>query len=144
MDPASAIIGIAAFGFTVFGKVNEVIKTIKDAPEQLAALNDASRDVELLLSALQQTSVNLRLRSPAELAYLERLHARTQKCLEDINNFAEKVQRSAQNGAGTNKIKLLKWFMKKSDFDDIKQKIRDLEVSLGLLMAFVNSCVSSI
>ena len=82
MDPASAIIGIAGFGFTVFGKVNEVLQTIKGASEQLSSLKEVAEDIELLLTSLQQANANIRVRSPAELAYLERLRARAERHLE--------------------------------------------------------------
>lgn len=56
MDPASAIIGIVSFGFTVFAKVNEIRKDIKGAPDKVQALQDACIGVELLLSRLSTTT----------------------------------------------------------------------------------------
>lgn len=141
MDPASATIGIASFGFTVFGKVNDILKTIRGASERLATLQELSSDIEVLLLALQRvdTDAHLRFRSSEELAYLDRLRARTQKCLVEVNAFAEKVQRSPRTAPGVRRINLFSWYIKKSDFEDISRKMKDLESSLGLMMAFINS-----
>ncbi|KAI0085528.1 hypothetical protein BDY19DRAFT_439425 [Irpex rosettiformis] len=141
MDGASAIIGIVAFGFTVFNKVDTILKTVRGASEELATLQELSTDIEVLLLALQRTDTDahLRFRSPEELAYLDRLRARTQRCLEQVEVFAEKVQRPSRNGQGVRRIKMFNWYIKKNDFDDIARKMKDLESSLGLMMAFVNS-----
>lgn len=141
MDPASAAIGIAAFGFTVFNKFNEVLKTIRGASEQLEALRELSTDIEVLLAAVETANSNahVHFRTPAELEYLERLRARARRHLEAVNDFAEKVQRPSQDGTGAFKVKVFNWFIKKKEFDDILGKMNDLRSALGLIMVFVNS-----
>ena len=141
MDPASAVIGIVSFGFTVFSKVNDVLKAIRGASEQLEALQGLSSDIKVLLSALQRvdTDAHLRFRSQEELAYLDRLRVRAQRSLEQVNVFAEKVQRASSTSSGVRKIKLLSWYIKKKDFEDISRKMKDLESSLGHMIAFINS-----
>ena len=73
MDPASAIIGIVSFGFTVIGKINKIRKAIKDAPSQVQALQDSSIVVGLLLSRIQVAGRCTISRSSQADAYFESL-----------------------------------------------------------------------
>ncbi|KAI0339164.1 ankyrin [Trametopsis cervina] len=139
MDPASAIIGIVSFGLTVFGKVKEVVDTVKGASDDLQALKDVSADIEVLLLAIQRTDIHLHFTPGPELAYLGRLQTRVEKSLESVDAFAEKVQKLSRNANGESKINKVKWFLKKSEFDDVNQQLKDIETALGLMMAFINS-----
>lgn len=139
MDPASAIIGFVGFGLTVFQKVDAVIRSLKGATNDLKAIRDRSADIQVLLIALQQTNNSIQPSSPQETAYRGRLESRVQVCLEAINAFAEKVQHANELDAGTGKVKKLKWLLKRKDFEALSQQLKDLEISLGLMMAFVNS-----
>lgn len=84
MDPASAVIGIVAFGFTVFGKVNEMRTAVKGASQQVQALQDTSTVVELLLIRLQTIKSRESSYTAAELVYLEKLCARSRFCLQEV------------------------------------------------------------
>ena len=76
MDPASAIIGIVSFGFTVIGKVIEIRKAIKDAPDRIQALQDSTIAVELLLSRIQVSMASTLSRSQREDDYFNLLRKR--------------------------------------------------------------------
>ena len=158
MDPASAIIGIVSFGFTVFQKVNEVRKAIKTAPEKLRALQESCFAVELFLRRLQavQDCPLSHVHSPDELAYLLLLCDRATRCLEEVNEALDqisvrrssdgKTRRTNSNGSPKSRhstqsiaIHRIRWIMRRDDFEDITCKVRELRDALGVVLEFVNS-----
>ena len=138
MDPASAIIGFVSFGLAVFNKVDEIVRTLKGAKEDLQALRDRSADAEVLLLAIQHSHHSFQPYSSHEAAYFGRLYARAQKYLGEVDAFADKVlQPSVVNGRD-GKIKKLQWMLKRRDFDDVLQKMQDLESALNAMLGFLN------
>lgn len=143
VDPASAVISIVSFGLTVFRKVNEIRKKIKDAPEQVRALQQACIGVELLLSRLNTTTART-VPCPPEavlVPHFERLCTEAQPCLEDVDTIVEKVAQSKtpNGGSGATRLRFRKWFMKKGEFEDTSAKLKELRETLKMMIDFMNS-----
>lgn len=135
MDPASAIIGMASFGFTVFKNVNRVCKDIKNAPEQLRSIEDSCDHVQLLLNQLQVASTGKQ--SHYDVPYLERLCTRAQRYLEEVDVAINKV--TAKQGTEDHRperrsVRRVKWILKSNDMKDIAQKLDKLQTTLALLV----------
>ena len=154
MDPASAIIGIVSFGFTVFRRLNEVRKAIKTAPEKLQALQESCFAVELFLRRLQaiQDCPLSHVHSPDELAHLVLLCNRARHCVEKVNEALAQisVQRSNDgknrgNGGSESRqstrfmsIRRIRWIMKRNDFENITCKVREVRDALAVVVEFLN------
>lgn len=136
MDPASAIIGIVSFGFTVFAKVNEIRKSIKGAPQQVQALQESYVVARVLLSKLQTLNTQPVTYTEDELACFELLCERSQQCLRDVDEAVKKVmaQISDANADRTPKVRLLKWFLNKADFEEMTKKMKDIREALGTMV----------
>ncbi len=136
MDPASAIIGIVSFGFTVFAKVNEIRKSIKGAPQQVQALQESYVVARVLLSKLQTLNTHTITYTADELACFELLCERSQQCLHDVDEAVKKVmaQTSDANADRTPKVRLLKWFLNKGDFEEMTKKLNDVREALGTMV----------
>lgn len=148
MDPASAIIGIVSFGFTVFRKVNEVRKAIKAAPGQLEALQDSCDVIEMFLNRLktmQAGLLNLATLDDSrsmEQAHLELLCRKAKRCLEEVDEALDRVvvRGAASPGVRTSTtIRKIRWIMRKDDLEEISRKIRELRDALNVMLDFMHS-----
>ena len=142
MDPASAIIGIVSFGFEVFKKINEVRKAIKDAPDNLCSLENSCLLIELSLDQLQTMGVVGLLRLDA--TRFERLCDSARRHLRDVEVIVDKVTVVANDQdsqTGRRSIRKIKWLMKKDDLNDIARKLKELRVTLALLVIMMHSYV---
>ena len=137
MDPPSAIVGIVSFGFTVFGKVKEVRKAIKGASEDLQSLHDSCDLIELSLEQLRTVSA---LGSfEAEDTRLENLCDKAQRYLRDVEVLVEKVTVTGNGKSGGPPIRRIKWLMKKDNINDIARKLRELQITLALMVIMMQS-----
>ena len=140
MDPASAIIGIVSFGFEVFKKINGVRKAVKDAPDDLSSLEDSCLLIELSLDQLQTMSVLGSLR--VDTTRFERLCSNARRYLKDIEVIVDRVTVVANDRdcqIGRRSIRKIKWLMKKDDLNDIARKLKELRVTLALLVIMIHS-----
>ncbi len=141
MDPASAVIGIVSFGFTVLGKVNEVRKAIKDAPESIRSLQESCTVVELLLEKLKSTETHKIPRSSAEDAYLCLLRDNAQKCLQEVEAAVERVVVRSADGDDPSQpeIRLKKFMLSRSNFLEFSRKVKQLQEALDRILNFTQS-----
>ena len=142
MDPASAIIGIVSFGFTVIGQLNKIRKAIKDAPEQVQALQDSSIAVGFLLSRIQVAGGCSLSRSPHTNAYFESLCKRAEDCLKKVDETLQKViARIPPDGDGNNehkpRLNWRKWFKDKGVLADLMGKLADVRKALCEMLEFL-------
>lgn len=146
MDPASAIIGIVSFGFTVLKKINDMRKDIKGAPKQLQALQQSCGSLQLLLATLDTTRSRPIPYPPEAASHIQCLCASARECLEDVNAIISKVtiQPISTSGAlGPPKVSLKKWLMKKNDLEDTSKRLKELRETLTVMVNFIHSWVSS-
>ena len=146
MDPASAIIGIVSFGFTVIGQLNKIRKAIKDAPEQVQALQDSSVVVGLLLSRIQVAGGCSLSRSPHTNAYFESLCKRAEDRLKNVDETLQKViAQIPSDGDGNDERKLRlnwrRWFMDKGALADLTGKLAHVRKALCEMLEFLQVCV---
>ena len=148
MDPASAIIGIVSFGFTVIGKINKIRKAIKDAPSQVQALQDSSIVVGLLLGRIQVAERCTISRSSQADAYFESLRERVHDCLKKVDVIIEKVtEKSSDDDGGGNSgrpmihLNLSRWFMGKGQLEDLTGKLTEVRKALCEMLDFLQVCV---
>lgn len=136
MDPASAVVGIVSFGFTVFGKVNEIRKSIKGAPQQVQALQESYVVVRVLLCKLQALNTHAVTYTADELDCFELLCKRSQQCLRDVDEAVKKVvaQGPKVKAGDTPKVRLLKWILNKGDFEEMTKKLKDVREVLGTMV----------
>lgn len=141
MDPASAIISIASFGFTVFNKFNELRRTIKGAPEQIRALQDSCVVVELLIQKLRVVEMPSTgtIYSAEDLACLEVLCDRARQRLEDVERAIRRVAVHSP-GRGSRiglKIRVAKWILNKDGFEEISKKLNETRDALWTMLDFI-------
>ena len=142
MDPASAIIGIVSFGFVVFGKVNDLRKAIKDAPDRVQALQDSCVVVTLFLSKLQTSGGHNALScSPEGNRYLQALCEKTNAYLTDVDTAVKKIISGGNiNGHTTQpKLRWRKWITNKGKLDDLEKKIMELRKVLCEMLLFLHA-----
>lgn len=139
MEPASAVIGIVSFGFTVFEKVNEIHKSIKGAPQQVQALQDTCNTVEMLLRKLRSLETQIVPHSEDDLITLKRLCERSQRCLEEVEKVVDKViaKNPGRSSGSEMKIRLRKWVLNKHDLEDTSKKLKEVREALRVMMDFV-------
>ena len=135
MDPASAIIGIVSFGFTVIGQLNKIRKAIKDAPEQVQTLQDSCVVAGLLLSRIQVAGSCSVSRSPQTNAYFEPLCKRAEDCLKNVDQTLKKViAQIPSDGDGNDerkpRLNWRRWFMDKGTLADLTGKMADVRKAL--------------
>lgn len=137
MDPASAIIGIVSFGFTVFKEVNKLRKAIRDAPDHVQSLQDSCDAATLLLSPLQVSEVRALSCSPDATRYLQALCERTNVCLMEINAAVKNFPSGESTDGHTPTLRRRKWLVNRGRLDDLTEKMmelrKDLCDMLGLL-----------
>ena len=142
MDPASAIIGIVSFGFTVIGQLNKIRKAIKDAPEQVQALQDSSIAVGLLLSRIQVAGDCSLSRSSQTNAYFDTLRKRVEDCLKNVDQTLKKViSQIPSDGDGNDerkpRLNWRRWFMDKGALTDLTGKLGDVRKALCEMLEFL-------
>ena len=142
MDPASAVIGIVSFGFTVIGELIKIRKAIKDAPEQAQALQDSSVAVSLLLSRIQVTGGRSLSRSPQTNAYFVPLCKRAVDYLKRVDETLKKViTQVTPNGDGNDerepRLNWRKWFMDKGALADLTGKLADVRKAFCEMLEFL-------
>lgn len=134
MDPASAIIGIISFGFTVIKEINDIYKAFKGAPEQVQALHDASVAVSLLLSRLQSFEAREPLDTPQAADYFKGLCEKADLRLKEVRTIITKVTQphSSDNDSthGGPKIRLRRWVTSRDKLDRIAEKLTELRKAL--------------
>ena len=123
MDGVSTAISFVSSGYTAFKKVRELRKSIKDAPEQLQSLEDSCNLVEQLLRDLELASSRLPLNS--DVRRLKRLSERVQKSLSEVERLVDKVFK-AYSDEGRVKVRWIKWFLYKDDFESMEKELKDL------------------
>ena len=123
MDGVSTAISFVSSGYTAFKKVRELRKSIKDAPEQLQSLEDSCNLVEQLLRDLELASSRLPLNS--DVRRLKRLSERVQKSLSEVERLVDKVLK-AYSDEGRVKVRWIKWFLYKDDFESMEKELKDL------------------
>jgi len=140
MDPASAIIGIISFGCTVFGKINEMRKAIKGAPDDLKSLEDSCFLIELSLDQLRALGAPGSPRIDADR--VERLCSNAQRQMKDVEAIVDKVTVAAatrDSRIGERPIRRIKWLMKKDDLTSIARKLKELQITLALMVIMMQS-----
>lgn len=145
MDPASAIISIVSFGFTVLKKINDVRKDVKGAPEQVRSLQQLCCSIQLLLTTLDTTKSHTTPYAPEAAPHLQCLCASARECLEEVNTIIRKVTTqptsTSPGASGAPKVSLKRWLMKKNDFDDASRKLRELRDTLTVMVNYMHSWV---
>ena len=127
MDGVSTAISFVSSGYTAFKKVRELRKSIQDAPEQLQSLEDSCALVEQLLHDLELASSRLPLSS--DVRRLKRLSERVQKSLGEVERLVDKVVKAYSDeggSAGRVKVRWIKWFLYKDDFESMEKELKDL------------------
>ncbi|KAI0085488.1 hypothetical protein BDY19DRAFT_996627 [Irpex rosettiformis] len=137
MDPASAVIGITSFTFTVCGKINALRKEIKGAPGQVQALQELCGVIELFVDRLRSIGTPDASYSPGEAAYLNVLCDKSQHCLEEVDKAVEAVVVRIRGG-GQPAIRWNKWIMKKGDLQEMSQTLMNLRDSLSMMVDFMH------
>ena len=140
MDPASAIIGIVSFGFTVFSKVNNVRKIIKGGPQQLQSLEDSCSTVLLFLNRLRDAEAPGSLHPDA--THIVALCETARRALDDVktimDNVAVRGSASAwDSAAGRRSIRKFKLLRKNDDIINIARKLKELESTLASIAILV-------
>ena len=138
MDPASAIIGIVSFGFTVFGKVNEIRKVIKGAPAQLRSLETSSNLIIFYLKRLQGAEAPGS--SHPDAAHIVELCNSARQYLDDVKTIMDKVTvsgGSAQDERARGRINKLNLLRKNADIVDVVRKLTELQSTLALIAIMV-------
>ena len=148
MDPASAIIGIVSFGFTVIGQLNKIRKAIKDAPEQIQTLQDSSVAVLSLLRMIQEaiSRIPLHPARPEVDAYLESLYKKAENNLKKVDEVVEKVvAQNLPSGGGSDnhliRVNWKRWFTDKGKLEDLAGKLADVRKALCEMLEFLQMCV---
>ena len=139
MDPASAVVGIVSFGFTVLGKINEVRKAIKGAPRSVQDLKDSCALVELTLEKLKSIETHVVPQSTAELSYLGLLRDNAQRGLKEVEEAVDKVlvsESNGNNGSGLPKLYVRKFILNKNNFEEFSRKVKELQNALDRMLSF--------
>ena len=138
MGPASAILTFVTSALTVYQKANELRKTIKDAPKDLERLLARAHDAMMLLQELKGAEENLPSLSPDDITFLGDLAIRAERPLKCVEEFVAKARESMEGGGGEGKVRRLKWLIKKGEFEDVSQKLKDFDDVLHSMTSFVN------
>ena len=143
MDPASAVISLISFGFTVVGQINRLRKAIKDAPEHVHALHDSSIAVSLLLSRLQVSETRTLLRAPQAAGYVESLCERSQRSLEEASGILEKIvrPRAVDDNSGNARphIILKRWIISRDKLERVGRILGEVRKSLCEILGFMQT-----
>ena len=108
--------------------INGALADVRNAPEEIQLLRDRLAYLDVFLQDLQHRREEGHLRSPQDLALLERLRLRAHKCVDDIGEFVEKSLRVTKDGE--QKIDAFKWITRRSKLEELSKKLDDLEVAL--------------
>ena len=138
MDPASTILTIVKSALTVYKKASELRKTIKDAPKDLERLLARVHDTMMLLQELKGAEENLPSLSPDDITFLGELTIRAEHPLKGVEEFVAMVRKSVEGGGGEGKVRWMKWLMKKGEFEDVSQKLKEFHDVLCSMNSFVN------
>ena len=145
MDPASAVIGIISFGFTVIKEINDLRKAIKNAPDQVQALHDSSVAVSLLLSRLQLSGAGALPHTPQATDYFNSLCDKVNHSLKEVSTIMEKIVQPHrhENGSGYRKpkIALKRWIASRDRLDRIAGKLTELRKALCEMLEFSQAYV---
>ena len=142
MDGVSTAISLFSSGYTAFKKVREMRKAIKDAPDQLKSLERSCAFTEQLLDNLKTTSS--RLPSDIDLRHLHYLSHQAQGHLAEVENIADKVTKECLDEDGDvvcRKVRHMKWMFHKEDVERIETELKELQDTLSVLFALIQSCV---
>ena len=142
MDPASAIVGIIAFGTTVCTAVCKVRNAIKGASGQVQELRDSCIMVELLLNRLHTVKVHTIRYSPEELAYLNILFDGSRRCMKEVDDALRDVLVPVGDGiadSGEAKVCLRRWVLNKGKIGSTSRKLHSLKETLALMLEFMHS-----
>ena len=140
MDPAS-ILGIISFGFSVFEKVDELVRALKGAPEQLRALRESCMIVKVLLQRLNKTSErgSYELLNRSELGLFGQLEERARTCLHGVDAVVQKVMKHTKTDTGEEVIGRWKCFIKRGEFEDMSKNLGSLREALMMILMVTQS-----
>lgn len=141
MEPASAVVGfagLAVFGLDVLEKVDNILRSLDDTSNDLRDLRNRSADVTTQLLALQQSNASFEANTPQEEAYFQRLTERAQRCLDDVNAFADKVQEAIASQDAIVSARTVEGLLNQNGHQETLKRLKDLEIALGLMTAFVH------
>lgn len=144
MDIVSGAIGFLGNAITVVKFVKGTLDDIKDAPQALQTLQDRVAFIEMLLQELQMRQADGAFQLDQELSRLEQVRHRGQKCIEELQKYADTVRKMKTEQSGKIKIDWVKWLMNRGTLDGLRTQFQVLETALVLMMNLLNSYVSSL
>lgn len=139
MDGVSTAVGLIATGIKVVKVVNSVLADIRSAPDEIQSLRDRLDDVAMLLRDLEQRREQGFFQSTQDLATLERLGRRAQKCVDEISRFVDKTWKITKDGE--EKVDTFRWLTKGNKLAELSKKLDKLESALSAIMNLVVSYV---
>lgn len=140
MDPASAILGIVAFGLTVMGGIKKLRSLMSDVPKNLQSLFDDASHVEAVMKYIQQMHEAGSL-TPGSASNAMSLSVKDQvqlakKILEDIQCFLD------ENGFGNSSDTARRLRMLSAARMLIRRgHLKELQKNLGTLRAAFDTII---
>ena len=139
MDGVSTAVGLIATGIKVIRLINSALEDVKNAPEEIQTLRDRLDDVDMLLQDLQNRWEQGFFQSAQDLASLERLGRRAQKCVDEISAFVDKTWKVTKDGEA--KVDTIRWLTRGNKLETLSRKLDKLEHALSAIMSLVVSYV---
>ena len=145
MDPASSIVSIISFGFSVFRTVESLREYIKAAPDQLQALQDSCTAATLLLGRLEQIHRRRPYNSTdtSEIKQPDQLWINIARYMKDVDAALKELAESVQNNRKGRFRRLAsclrKWYFKRDEVENVAKRLSILQLSLLMMVNFTNS-----
>ena len=128
---ASAIIGLVLFGASVGKKLNVLIQTLKDAPDELRDLSEEVQQFQGTLDKLQQVKEQGLLDDVG----CESLCTYASESLNDVQNFVTGIIQSDLREGLEKGMKRIKWFAHERRAKRLRERLQWQRSSISNLIA---------
>lgn len=133
------VIGILSFALHAAHKVYDVVKTIKDAPDEIEALKTQTKRVEYFADFIDGLQAGDQVLSEATSTQFRTLATQAEKLTKSTDALLKKVTTKTANGTGEVKKLNVKWPLYSSSAKKLADDFKQLNLELGSVLAVHNT-----
>lgn len=132
------VIGILGFALHAAHKVYDVVKTIKDAPDEIETLKTQTKRVEYFAAFIDQLQTEDQVLSEATTTQFRTLATQAEKLTKSANSLLKKVTTNTTNDTDEVRKLNIKWPLYASRAKKIADEFKQLNLELGAVLTVHN------
>lgn len=133
------VIGILGFSLHAAHKIYDIVKSIKDAPDEIEALKTQTKRVEYFANFIDGLQVGDQVLSEATTTQFRTLATQAEKLTKSTDGLLKKAMSKTANGDAEVKRLNVKWPLYASHAKKLAEDFKQLNMELGTILTVHSS-----